>query len=300
MDVLKSSLGDHILIYKIHKDEIARLDFVHLNEPTETLESYYKRVVTKPQLLFNGGFFHLEDGKTVFNFIDERVSITDVSEYTRGIGVTTDGKMFFDDIRRLRLDNPDYFARVRDFVSGYPVLIQNYNPTHIDYASEINYKARRTVLGISPTHVFAIFVNDPGADFSILQTICLEFDIEYAINLDGGSSTRCLLDGVLQTKSQSWWSRPVDNAVALYLKPQNEKVKIYRVQVGAWRTKSLADHFLESVRLIPDEVGAGYADSYVRYIDGWYKIQVGAFSRKEGAQKVYDDLISKNFKTFIV
>lgn len=298
MKTRKSMYGTHITIYEIDKNrEIDKLDFVAGYEPTETLESFYSRQARKPNLLINGGFFYLQDGKPVFNFIDEGVVIAeDVLQHTEGVAITKTGEILFCDILHLERNEPSIYSNIRDFVSGYPTLIRNGLRVNINYAQEINYNAPRTIIGFNEATFFVVTIDAPGANFKLIQDICQEVGMKWAINLDGGGSTRCLLNGVRTTKQV--YSRPVDNFVALYLKEIVDK--IYRVQVGAWKSKELADRFLSVVRAIPDEVGAGYAESYVRYIDGWYKIQVGAFRNKDGAARVYDDLISKGYKAIIV
>jgi exopolysaccharide biosynthesis protein len=48
-------------------------------------------------------------------------------------------------------------------------------------------------------------------------------NINYALNLDGGGSTKILENG--KSITSSLYNRPVDNVIAIYLKPKT----IYRV-----------------------------------------------------------------------
>mgnify|MGYP004472701479 FL=1 len=83
--------------------------------------------------------------------------------------------------------------------------------------------------------------------------------------------------------------------MAIYLKPQI----IYRVQLGAFRSKSNADAFLLKIKALPDAIGAGYKNAYIRKIGKYYKVQVGAFSVKANAIKVINDLKSKGYNAFL-
>ena len=67
----------------------------------------------------------------------------------------------------------------------------------------------------------------------------------------------------------------------------------------AFSKKTNADALQERIRKLPDTIGAGYANAYVRQINNLYKVQVGAFSKKENAQKVVNDLKSKGYEPFI-
>ena len=96
--------------------------------------------------------------------------------------------------------------------------------------------------------------------------------------------------------SQGGQSRPVDNVVAVYLQDVRT---IYRVQTGAFSKKPNADKLMQSIRKLPDEIGAGYANAYVRQVDGLYKVQVGAFSKKAGAERVVEDLAKLGYSSFI-
>ena len=130
-------------------------------------------------------------------------------------------------------------------------------------------------------------------DFAQMQDMLIELGVAYAINLDGGGSTKILYNG--ESITSTMYNRAVDNVVAFYLKP----TIIYRVQTGSFSLKANADKFCEKIRALPDKIGAGYAKAYVRKVNGTYKVQVGAFSVKSNAQKVVSDLKSLGYSCFI-
>lgn len=272
--------------FTIPKNEIDKIDFALCNQPKETVEHYYNRQTNKPNLICNGGFFNMSDGTTIFNFRDNGLSISVSSSHKEGMGIKNNNILEFGNS-----DNSEY----KDFISGYPVLIKNGEPVNTTIGSEIDYKARRSVLAYDNDKIYLIFVNDPGVRFADLKNFLCSLKVTYAINLDGGGSTRCLCDGKLIIGAS--YSRPIDNVICIYLKP-TEKV-IYRVQVGAYRNKANAEVMKNAIRRLSDPIIAGYCNAYIREIDGLYKVQVGAYSKKENAQRVVEDLKRRGYAAFI-
>lgn len=97
-------------------------------------------------------------------------------------------------------------------------------------------------------------------------------------------------------------NRAVDNVIAFYLKEEDKKEEVvapsvstplYRVQVGAYGSKTNANKMLAQVK------AAGYQGAYVRLVGNLYKVQVGAFSKRENATKLMNELKSKGFNAFI-
>lgn len=228
----------------------------------------------------------MSDGSTCFNYTDDGEIINSTSSYKEGMGIIgkNSNNLVFGEINKL----PYY-----DFVSAYPTLVKDGKKVNITYASEINYKARRTILAYDENNVFVIGIDSPGLAFDQIQTILVNMGIDYAINLDGGGSTKILHNGVSITSNS--YNRAVDNVVAIYLKPTT----IYRVQVGAYSKKANAEVMLQKIKALNDSIGAGYKNAYIRKIGLYYKVQVGAFSKKENATKVLNDLKSKGFSAFI-
>ena len=122
-----------------------------------------------------------------------------------------------------------------DFISGYQPLVVNGQKVPISIAVEISGRARRTILGYDENYVYTFSIDNPGATFSEAADIVLKTGCTYAINLDGGGSTRLLYNG--KPYAVASYNRPVDNAVAIYLKDAYKEVEkpaetpqiIYRV-----------------------------------------------------------------------
>lgn len=268
------------LVYKLPKDQILKIDMCLCAQPRQTLEQFYAQCEVKPTLLCNGGFFSMSDGATCFNYKDndEVISSTDIA--LEGFGITADNKL------QLGFANNPTF---NDFVSGYPILIKDGKPYSSSLGSEINYKARRTVLGYNDDYVFLVAVEKPGFTFVELQNYLLGLGVTQAINLDGGGSTRILKNGELVTKEK--YSRPVDNVIAFYLKPS----VLYRVQAGSFLIKSNAEKLCKQIQA----KGEKYSGAYVRKIGNQYKVQIGAFSVRENANRLASELKNLGFNVFI-
>ena len=234
---------NYITVIEIPKSEIEKIDFALCKQPRQTLRAFYDDCKTKPDIICNGGFFNMSDGTTVFNFKDGGKTITNNPQYRWGIGIV-DGELKFGCVDNEKFD---------DFVSAYPPLVEEGKAISITYAKELNYKARRTILGYNKDTVFIVAVDLPGMCFSEMQKFMLNLGCTFAINLDGGGSTKVLnKDG--DSITSTLYNRAVDNVVAVYLRKQ----------------KTL------------------------------YKVQVGAFSKKENAERLKTELKEKGYDAFIV
>ncbi|WP_033829073.1 N-acetylmuramoyl-L-alanine amidase [Bacillus andreraoultii] len=75
-------------------------------------------------------------------------------------------------------------------------------------------------------------------------------------------------------------------------KPNKSSGTIYRVQVGAFKSKANAE-------ALEKKVQAKGFDAFVKLVDGLYKVQVGAFSVKANAERQRDRLKKAGFDAFI-
>lgn len=281
--IKKHDKYSYVTIVSIPFDNIEKIDFALCNQPTETPDAYYKRQSRKPDIITNGGFFTMSNGQTCFGFRDEGNSVS-FSDYY-GVGITGDKTLSFG-------KNLSQESKLRDFIAAYPVLVDAGRAVNASYATEINYNARRTAIGWNDDTYFVITVDSPGLKFSALSYIFVELGAKYAINLDGGGSTRMLVDGVRKTAQLS--ARAVDNVMCVYLKKEDTKPStIYRVQVGAFLKKANADNLLRDLK------SRGFTDAYVKLVGMYYKVQVGAFSVFLNAQRLADRIQSYGYNTYI-
>lgn len=210
MKIYTHSKYTYVRVVEMPKSEIDKVDFAHCKEPKETLTAFYNRQTVKPDIVANLGFFSMSTGESCFNFVSNYKTVNKTSLYEWGMGVRGDANLEYNGLTWRK----DW----KCFVSGYPNLISGGKKVNIDFAQELNYNARRTMLGYNDTTVFLVLVESPGLAFTAMQNLMLELGCTYAINLDGGGSTKALHKGVAITKNVT--NRPVDSVLAIYLKSE--------------------------------------------------------------------------------
>lgn len=195
---------DKYHIVKIPVAEVKKIDFADCGG-RKTLTQYYNSCGEKPAVLCNGGFFNMTTGKPVFNMMDEgKMKAANSKLYKWGMCIRK-GQLIYGSL--------DAKANT-DFISGYPVLLDNGRICSYDYASELNYNARRTILGYNENYIFVICIDAPGLAFDEMHQLLLSLGVKSAINLDGGGSTGLLINGVKKTSVA--YNRAVANVVAIY------------------------------------------------------------------------------------
>ena len=192
-------------VIKLPKNQY-RIDFATCKEPKETLGNFYARQSVKPEFIINGGFFALNTGNPVFNFKDEgQVKSTDPHEIGLGVnnGVMTWG----------------YPSSFQDFISGYPYIVHDSEKLNPAYAKEIDGRHPRTAIGYDDKYYYFALVDgrtakNKGMKLSELADMLISVGVKYAMNLDGGGSTRALKWGAVI--NQPTENRAVDNVVCAY------------------------------------------------------------------------------------
>lgn len=197
----------NVYVTIIPKWEIKRIDFDTCQQPAETLSAYYTRQREKPTILTNGGFFNMSTHEPVFNYMDEGERKASNAKYKWGMGVIGNAQLIYGELNS---------RQWRDFVSGYPNLLDDSQAIRITFAKEINYKARRTLLGYDDDFVMLVCVDNPGMNLVEAQAYMKQLGCRFAINLDGGGSTGMLING--EKKTLTAYNRAVDNVVAIYTK----------------------------------------------------------------------------------
>ena len=195
----------NVYVTIVEKREIKRIDFDTCQQPAETLSAYYARQKEKPTILTNGGFFNMSTREPVFNYVDEGNVKASSTKYKWGMGVIGNNQLIYGELNS---------RKWRDFVSGYPNLLDDSQAIKITFANEINYKARRTLLGYDNERVMVVCVDSPGMNLVEAQAYMKKLGCRFAINLDGGGSTGMLING--EKKTSTAYNRAVDNVVAIY------------------------------------------------------------------------------------
>ena len=144
----------------IPKSEITVIDFATCNQPAETIEQFYNRQKVKPTIVTNGGFFNMSTRAPVCNYVDEGNAKSANAKYKWGMGVVGNNRLIYGELNS---------RKWRDFVSGYPNLLDDSQAVTITFAKEINYKARRTLLGYDDKRVRRVCVDSPGMNLCEAQ-----------------------------------------------------------------------------------------------------------------------------------
>lgn len=213
--------ANFITVIEVEKSEIDYIDFDLCSQPKETLGHYYNRQTRKPEILINGGFFSMKSGETCFTFVDDEELVKLHQSVNTGFGIKKDDKstLVYGTVVG---DKSEFY----DFIAGYPVLVQSGKALSVfPYANEINYAATRTSIGKKANgDVVIIGISKPGCKLEELAELFVAYNCEYAINLDGGGSSRLMVNGeVVNTPTEN---RSVDSVVAIYLnssKPVEEE-----------------------------------------------------------------------------
>ncbi|NCB52862.1 MAG: hypothetical protein EOM54_13465 [Clostridia bacterium] len=204
-EIVKYNSYTHII--KLPKSNY-RIDFATCAQPKETLGSFYARQKEKPEYIINGGFFALNTGNPVFNYTDNgKVKSTDPHQMGMGIN---DGVMTW--------GCPGGF---NDFISGYPYLVHDGKKLTPSYAKEIDGKNPRTAIGYNNEYYYLPLVDgrtaaNKGMTLGELADMFIAAGAKYAMNLDGGGSTRGLHWGKVINKPTE--NRAVDNVICAYRK----------------------------------------------------------------------------------
>lgn len=272
MKVYTDKIYSYAHIVEINKNEIGKIDLAICKQPKETLGNFYKRQTIKPNVLINAGFFSMKSGKTIFNVVDEGKEVSNNPSYKWGFGITSDHKTLqYGSIA----DKGNNFI---DFVTGYPPLVYNGKScAPWKFANEINYKALRTMVGYNDTKIFVVNIDKPGLGFTAMANLMIRIECKYAINLDGGGSSRCLVNGKVVNRPTE--NRAVDSVLAFYLNKETNTTKPVTPPSSSTTTKPSTS-----------TSNSGYYIYIVKKGDSWWAIA----SRECGSGAKYKKLQQYN------
>lgn len=189
---------------------IEAVAFEKCADPKETLGSYYSSKEKKPQIMINGGLFNMSTGHNVMSFV------CDGEEQNYQNGFTGMGVLSSDPAKLVY--GTDKARKWKYFMTAYPMLVINGKANTVyGNASNLNYLTLRSAVGVREDGTLLILtVDKPGMKFAEMAKIFVEYDAQYAMNLDGGGSVRKMHENkVVNTPIEN---RPVDNVFCVYLK----------------------------------------------------------------------------------
>lgn len=308
--------------------EVESFRVVMCDQPKLSPEKMLSTFVKTPDFLSNGSFFNAATGDSIMNLVSDGTVFSSYGlddEY--GVGVIKSDYSGHTDAPILgKFCGGDYW---RDFVTAYPVLIRGDALLELSEYGDINYTAQRMAFG-KLTHMptneawyFFLLVEGEGCRLYELQSIICDeireagsFEVEWAINLDGGGSAYLAVEGKRVSEGeQGSWQRAVDNVIAVWLKDTQDEgetgsdadqeepdapQKYWRVSLGAFSVKDNAYRYLDVIRSLGTGV-VDYGKAFVSYDEAkkLYRVQVGAFSRRDGAAKVAAELNGLGYDTYV-
>lgn len=249
-----------VTVAEIPFNEIENVDIALCKQPTETIDSYYKRQTVKPDVITNCGFFSMSNGNSQGCICVNGEWLAYYQKSKVGFSFCG-GKVEFTDLNKTAFTG-------KHFVGGYPVLVENGNACEITIAQELNYKCRRTCLGYNNENIYIVCVDAPGLAFTTLQNFLIEIGCQYAINLDGGGSTRMLVSGIRKTSNV--YNRPVDTALVVKLKPYMRETtypygKGLNYRSGPGTGYKVLGNYPKGTKVIVQEKNGKWAKT----LDGW-------------------------------
>lgn len=205
---------------------IEAVAFEKCADPKETLGSYYSSKEKKPQIMINGGLFNMSTGHNVMSFVCDGKEQNYQNGFT-GMGVlgSNPTKLVY---------GTDKARKWKYFMTAYPMLVINGKANTVyGNASNLNYLTLRSAVGVREDGTLLILtVDKPGMKFAEMSKIFVEYDAQYAMNLDGGGSVRKMHENkVMNTPIEN---RPVDNVFCVYLKEDPLAKLADQNEIASW------------------------------------------------------------------
>nr|WP_270554630.1 phosphodiester glycosidase family protein [Butyricicoccus sp. AF05-36] len=205
---------------------IEAVTFEKCADPKEPLGGYYSSKEKKPQIMINGGLFNMSTGHNVMSFV------CDGKEQNYQNGFTGMGVLGSDPAKLVY--GTDKARKWKYFMTAYPMLVINGKANTVyGNASNLNYLTLRSAVGVREDGTLLILtVDKPGMKFAEMAKIFVEYDAQYAMNLDGGGSVRKMHENkVVNTPIEN---RPVDNVFCVYLKEDPLAKLADQNEIASW------------------------------------------------------------------
>ena len=205
---------------------IEAVAFEKCADPKETLGSYYSSKEKKPQIMINGGLFNMSTGHNVMSFV------CDGEEQNYQNGFTGMGVLGGDPAKLVY--GTDKARKWKYFMTAYPMLVINGKANTVyGNASNLTYLTLRSAVGVRENGTLLILtVDKPGMKFAEMAKIFVEYDAQYAMNLDGGGSVRKMHENKVVNAPIE--NRPVDNVFCVYLKEDPLAKLADQNEIASW------------------------------------------------------------------
>ena len=212
----------NLTLISIPREQVRRIAIVQLG--ALTMNQWYDRQKDKPKYMLNASLWD-NQGPIGTIWLDKKLIRNEGTGY--GFGISA-GEFSFGDPWNTKWD---------DYITGYPALIQNgHKTTHSVDSYVQNATTRRSALCYKGNTLY--MVTGVGLKLNQFREQLAEYGMTEAINLDGGGSSRLLVDGKAINS-------PTDNrrcklAIAAWVKDTpsstlpspSYKTGQYRIKVG--------------------------------------------------------------------
>lgn len=211
-------------VQQIKLGDISKIDYMILpdnqRKTMKQMYDYLKGLNKLPDFIINGTMYSMsgtDAGITIANSIDEGKFINGGNFSPYGIAITDNKTLSFMHTSDARKEA----NKVRDFIGAAPTLVINskfdMDTTGLS-TSFYNDKKMRSFIGFNSDKLFLGCTSDP-LTCKDLATVCLNYGMAFAINLDGGGSSTLgkIVDGKLQVIFQPSSQRANANWILVYL-----------------------------------------------------------------------------------
>lgn len=236
------------MLQSIPKNAIKKIDYYEVpNDKRETMQTVFNRM--QPDFIINGSLYDTKTGKTITMTVDENKTEGYLFA-EQGIGVKGDNELIWTTYKEAKADES-----IRDYISGAPTLIIDGKKT-IDAgtteSSVLTGKHVRSAIGYNDTHVFFYATDKEKVSCDVLADKCLIHQMKYAINLDGGGSSRMgkknQETGKLEVLNLPTEDRPNASWILIYLKDEAKPAPAGKIKVKVNDTLHFVDGFIEDGR----------------------------------------------------
>lgn len=211
-------------MYKVVNDYCTNI-FVNKNEIESIRILYDKKMKMsqwyskyKPDIMINAALFNMSNGIPIESFVSNGKTYSTSDWCKEGFGIRNDGNFSFGIL------NNTY----KDFMVGFPYLTKNGKiDINFDIGASLSARQPRSVLSYNEkTNEIVLTTIDgrqagkPGKTIKETAQYINQFGVTHSINMDGGGSTRMLVNGqVVNSPSED---RAVSSVLAIWLKKETK------------------------------------------------------------------------------
>lgn len=203
---MKTETRNGLTAVSASRGEIRKVDIVYLNGLT--MGEWYNKQSDKPNILINASLWDA-DGDPIGTIWEDGKMIRDEGNGF-GFGIAQNGDWGF---------AAPWDIKWTDYLTGYPALIQNAKARTDKVDNYVqNSKNKRSVIATAGDRLYLITANN--MTIARLRNALLSFGVYHAINLDGGGSSRLMVNGKAINSPTD--NRRCPNAIAVWLKNEED------------------------------------------------------------------------------